>query len=310
MGFTLCRGDLNAGFLNMQAWSQFMETCMARMRDADASDAQLQSVLRLLSRFLEEVRKEKVRYDPDSPAMLLQAQLEVQWQGGTFYLCTVDHFNAHNGEHHCTYTDGDKRWYTFTNKSGVAKVGGKRIDMVAVNKSGTHNVRLKSWDEANVKGVKEFNALKRYPRRALTYNKKYFDCLFALIGRDNAETVTAAWNLLTAKRVPTNPDRRIKLALCGASDEEIDAALAEYKSGDEIDPVSGGVLLQRTASAGGDNPLRQRTNTICDIDTLPESAWEELLGNGDRSPMQVSPEENENAGAGAGILLINIMYPR
>ena len=52
---------------------------------------------------------------------------------------------------------------------------------------------------------KEFNALKRYPRRALTYNKKYFDCLFALIGRDNAETVTAAWNLLTAKRVPTNP---------------------------------------------------------------------------------------------------------
>ena len=229
--------------------------------------------------------------------MLLQAQLEVQWSGGRFWECTVDHFNAHNGEHHCTYTDGDKRWYTFISKSGISKAGGKRYDMVAVNKAGSHNVRLKSWDEANVKGIKEFKALKRYPYLALTYNKKHFDCLFALIGRDNAATVTAAWNLLTAKRVPTNPDRRIKLALCGASDEEIAAALAEYKSVDEVDPVSGGVLLQRSISAGSDHPLRQRTNTISDIETLPEGAWEELLGNGDRSPMQVREEESMKAGA-------------
>ena len=129
----------------------------------------------------------------------------------------------------------------------------------------------------------------RYPRRCLTHNKGHFDNLFQLIGRKNHGTVQAAWKLLTAEGVPTNPERKTRLALCGASEDEISAALELLRTHDDGSETSSKTMDNlRDASSGStseraSHPLRQRTLTVADVTSLDESYWEDLLGKGDRS---------------------------
>ena len=54
-----------------KGWETFMEKCMELIRNPEATDAQLQSVLRLLSQFLKKVSKETLQYDPQVGAFYL-----------------------------------------------------------------------------------------------------------------------------------------------------------------------------------------------------------------------------------------------
>jgi ubiquitin C-terminal hydrolase len=237
--------------------------------------------------------------------MIMRAVLDVQWKStrnphlpGPWYRCKVDHFNPHDGKHHCTYfDDDDKRWYEFkqVEKGTMAKGRNGAVDFRAYLASarGHHDIQIVEWGP-HVKSIaKEFVELQRYPRRSLTHNKAHFDNLFNLIGRENRGTVQAAWNLLTAEGVPTNPERKTKLALCGASESEIFIALEVIRnSDDDNDAGSNTVDSLRAASSASasermSHPLRQRTLTVADIDSLDESDWVELLGNGSRSPLQL-----------------------
>ena len=234
----------------------------------------------------------------------MRAVLDVQWKNprnpnlpGPWYRCTVDHFNPHDGHHHCTYhDDDDKRWYEFkqVEKGTMARGREGTVDFRAYlhHRSGYHDVQIVEFGP-HVKSVaKEFAELQRFPRQSLSHNKDHFDVLFELIGREHADTARAAWNLLTAKGVPTNPERKTRLALCGASENEISDALQILTTNSEqrnaTERSHHDSLRSDSHNEGaGAHPLRQRTLTVGDIESLKESEWINLLGNGDRSPLQL-----------------------
>ena len=58
-----------------KGWETFMEKCMELIRNPEATDAQLQSVLRLLSQFLKKVSKETLQYDPQVGAFIFCSDL-------------------------------------------------------------------------------------------------------------------------------------------------------------------------------------------------------------------------------------------
>jgi hypothetical protein len=255
------------------AWNLFIETSMALMNDhlSTNDDATLQSVLQLLSTFLDQVKKQKLPYDPSYPGMLKGARMEVEWKKGNWYPCTVDNFDGHKGMHHATYDDADVRWYTVYSKAPNNTSG--NCDVWLETKKGGHPARILSWDAKYVRGMYDkFEDLKRYPMYVLTHNTKYFSIIFTMIGSENRTTVRDAWRLLTKDGVPTNPEKKTKLALCGSSDDDIQRALELGRD----DSERGVDTLRQGSSAS--NPLRQRTMTISEIDTIPREEWDELLG--------------------------------
>ena len=78
-------------------------------------DSRLQSVLKLLSNFLNQVKQQQLPYNPSNPRMLRGARVAVEWgannNASRQYICTVDNFDGSKGLHHVTYDDGDTRWY-------------------------------------------------------------------------------------------------------------------------------------------------------------------------------------------------------
>ena len=82
--------------------------------------------------------------------------------------------------------------------------------------------------------------------------------------------------------VPTNPEKRTKLALCGSSPNEIQSALNLSKN----DSEKGIDTLRQGSSAN--NPLRQRSGTISEIESISRKEWNILLGDGKTvSPLQL-----------------------
>jgi len=257
------------------AWNLFIETSMALMNDhlSTNDDATLQSVLQILSTFLDQVKKQKLPYDPSYPGMLIGARMEVEWKKGHWYSCTVDNFDGHKGMHHATYDDGDVGWYTVYSQAPSNARGHGSCDVWLETKKAGKRARIVSWDSKYVRGMYDaFEDLKRYPMYVLTHNAKFFKILFAMIGSENRTTARDAWRLLTKEGVPTNPEKKTKLALCGSSEDDIQRALDLSRN----DSERGVDTLRQGSSAS--NPLRQRTMTISEIDTIPHDEWDELLG--------------------------------
>jgi hypothetical protein len=303
------------------AWNIFMEKCMSLMMTTTAEegnksnrniflsgelgdseritprnsldsfsnsnkDATLQSVLELVSTFLNKVKQQKLPYNLSNPGMLLGARMNVEWstKGGGFkrYMCTVDNFNGHNGRHHVTYVDDDTKWYQILPGS-AAPAGGQDCDVYLKNDTpGGKRGWIVKWDPKRVKRMSEkFNDLKRYPFHILSHDTSYFNTLFTMIGRKNENTVKAAWSLLMKEGVPTNPEKKTKLALCGASETDLERALSISRK----DSERGDNTLRQGSSS--QNPLRQRTNTISEIDGISKEEWNLLLGGSKASPLQL-----------------------
>ena len=86
-------------------WALFIKNiCRAHV------DFTLQSVLKLLSNFLNQVKQQQLPYNPSNPRMLRGARVAVEWGGNNNtsrqYVCTVDNFDGSKGLHHVTYDDG------------------------------------------------------------------------------------------------------------------------------------------------------------------------------------------------------------
>ena len=162
-------------------------------------DATLQSVLQLLSRFLDEVKKQKLPYEPSNPGMLMNAKLSVEWGTNSWYVCTVDGFDGGKGKFHATYSDGDTRWYRVNLQSKnrnnkETNASSSTIDFYLENSKGSHSARVVKWFDANVRDVlNEFNTLKRYPMYILTHDSSYFNTLFTMIGRSNRNTMVSKY---------------------------------------------------------------------------------------------------------------------
>ena len=121
----------------------------------------------------------------------------------------------------------------------------------------------------------------------LTHETDYFNTLFQMIGRKDLHTARTAWKLLTKDGVPTNPEKRTTLALCGSTEDQIKQALEETRSNSQrgVDTTLVDTLRQGSSS---NNPLRQRSNTISEIESISRKEWNELLGNGSTvAPLQL-----------------------
>ena len=163
-------------------------------------DATLQSVLQLLSRFLDEVKKQKLPYEPSNPGMLMNAKLSVEWGSNSWYVCKVDGFDGGKGKFHATYSDGDTRWYRVNLQS--KNRNNNDADFYLENSKGSHSARVVKWFDANVRDVlNEFNTLKRYPMYILTHDSSYFNTLFTMIGRSNRNTMVSKYKSEESVRI-------------------------------------------------------------------------------------------------------------
>ena len=153
-------------------------------------DFTLQSVLKLLSNFLNQVKQQQLPYNPSNPRMLRGARVAVEWGGNNNtsrqYVCTVDNFDGSKGLHHVTYDDGDTRWY--------AVRPGNTADVYLTNNKGGHDGWVQKWDPKFVRKIQDtFDRLKRYPFHVLTHDIHCFTTLYGMLGRRNKDTARAAW---------------------------------------------------------------------------------------------------------------------
>jgi len=141
-----------------KGWNEFIEKCMKIMSTTN-DDATLQSVLLLLSRFLDEVKNKKLPYDSSNPGMLMNAQLKVEWGKSKWFNCEVDNFDGHKGLHHTTYTDGDARWYQINSKSvrgnSSNTYSSDAADVWLNNAKGSHKANIIRWDPKCVRNIQE-----------------------------------------------------------------------------------------------------------------------------------------------------------